>query len=217
MTWLEYVYHVSLLIAAVVAIWRSCHRPGKAVSCLCLYMLYGLLNEWATLYSIQRYQNNYMLANLYDHLSLLILLSFYHQSLNDRKGRRAIGIVLVCCAFTLLLYLSLFPGFRLQHQLDLEHIKHLLIIIIALYAVYRLVIADEEGKIHEQFLFWISLQFIGYHFLCLWCRSVVHPLNLESKTVLDRFFGMLLIANTLHYTLLALLLVLFKKNKSPVL
>lgn len=214
---LENHYHIALLAAAAIATWRWCRRPRKAISCLCIYVLYGLLNEWATQHSIREYQNNYILANLYDHLSLILLLRFYQQSFPEGSVRRALGIMTICCVTGLVVSLLLMPGFRLQHQTDLEHIRHMIIIMISLYTVYRLVIADERGLIHQQFLFWVSLQFIGYHFICLWCRSVVHPFNLESETVLAGFFDILLMANTLHYALLALLLILFKKNTSPAL
>jgi len=208
-----YIYYAALGCCALIALIRF-RQSDMAVRFLCIYILYGLLTELLSVYSIRKLHNNFMAYNLYDYVSFALLSNYFYLSVSTVKSRRVvIGIiVLTLCALVLNIVYRI--DFKHTHQYIFMDIGYLLLITMALYSIYRLILKDERSRIYRQPSFWIATLLVFYEFVNLWGKSSFYPFRMTFTPNNDYFHFMILVANIILYSALAYLLWQYPKMKN---
>lgn len=209
-----YSYYVVLGWCSLTALLRFRQADG-ATRCLCLYVIYGMITEMLSLYSYYHYGNNYILYNLYACISLILLGIFFYLSLSAAKSRWVVFLIIsiTCCGLaTDAIY---FPEFKNAHQYILNYISYLLIIVIALYSIYLLILRDEKAVIYKQPLFWTATVLVLYEFVNLWGKSSYYPFRLVFALNKNYFHFVILADNILLYAALGFLLWRYPQMKHP--
>ncbi len=208
-----YLYYVIVGFAAAAALYRL-RRTDRATRFLCFFILYALVNEILSAYSISLFRNNYILSNLYDYISFILLGAFFYLSAEHKKAARLILLLLIAGMAALPVNILLFPDFTSVHQYLTEQISGFLILVISLYTIYNMVLRDEDAVIYRIPLFWIATVFVFYQLINLWGRSAYHPFELRLEN--DYFYFIILGINILLYSLLGVFLWRHSRMKLEV-
>ncbi len=210
---LDYTYYTILSACSLVALYRF-KSVNKATRFLCLYILYGLLSEILSYHSSITFGNNYLVYNLYDYLTLILLSIFFYLSISSRKSRMVILSVFVALILLLMLNLIYFPSFNAIHQHNIEFIYSFSIIILSLYSIYRMVLKDKNATIYNNPLFWTAMVFVFYKFINIWGKAAVYyPFQTGLERDKDYFHFILLGNNIILYAVLGIVLWLYPKMK----
>jgi|GEM_PF-439496 len=212
--YLLWVYYGILLIVCFTGFYRF-KKIDAASKILCLFTVLAFITEIMSNYAANKYKNNFPVYSIYGFLEFGMISLYFNYSI-DFFRKRNIGIIIGIIGITLGIINTVLwqPLYTLNSYFIF--IEGICIVGMAMFSFFRLLLKNENLRLHSQPHFWFS-GILSFYWSATFLNWGLYDYLIRSADQRIGFlFIYMIIINILTYLSIAIVFLLYPKMKTHI-